>query len=93
MEHELILLKQLNKISGICANPTKSLYCLIDCSYPLDVIVNKVVILPANKRPKQRQHRSFFSPKLRICNLTHQATAILEKSLLILNNKMNGLQS
>jgi Reverse transcriptase (RNA-dependent DNA polymerase) len=92
MERGLTLLQEFNKIAGICANPTKSVYCSINCSNPLTAIVNNKAISPANKRTKQRLLGSFFSPALGMLNSLHHATAVLKKSLSILNSKMIGPQ-
>jgi Reverse transcriptase (RNA-dependent DNA polymerase) len=84
IERGLTLLQEFNKIAGICANPTKSVYCPINCPNPLVVIANNIAISAANKRTKQRLLGSFFSPALRIHNSSHHATAVLKKSLSIL---------
>jgi hypothetical protein len=92
MERGLTLLQEFNKIAGIRANPTKSVYCPINCSNPLAVIVNNKAISPANKRTKQRLLGSFFSPAHGIRNSLHHAAAVLKKNLSILNSKMIGPQ-
>jgi Reverse transcriptase (RNA-dependent DNA polymerase) len=68
MERGLTLLQEFNKIAGIRTNPTKSVYCPINCLNPLTVIVNNIATSPANKRTKQRLLGSFFSLALGIRN-------------------------
>jgi Reverse transcriptase (RNA-dependent DNA polymerase) len=92
MERALTRPQEFNKIAGIRANQTKSVYCLINCPNPLAVIVNNIAISPANQRTKQRLLGSFFSPALGIRNSLHHASTVLKKSLSILKSNLIGPQ-
>jgi hypothetical protein len=62
LEYGMMIVCDFNKIAGIRANPSKSVYCQINCSTPTAVVIDNVTIEPANKRTRQRLLGSFFLP-------------------------------